>query len=151
MKSVLKLFCILGLWAIVGCDSENDDLYELPKYIYEFNNQSGQDITISLTDKCGNLPTSFTIQNGKSYSWVNNATKYYYQWFPFDAGGKPITISYGDEATINAASLPSARQLMDERNWVRRDEGEKDDNLFRSIYTFTTEDYKWAIDNSLNE
>ncbi|MBR4994638.1 MAG: hypothetical protein IKY82_01105 [Alistipes sp.] len=153
MKELIKLLCAASLLAFlgVGCDDSNDDLYELPKYIYELNNQSGVAITISLNDRCGNLPASFTIENGKSYSWVNNVQKYYYQWFPFDAGTAPFTIRYGEDVTINAAALPSARQLMNESNWVRRDEGEKNDNLYRTIYTFTAADYEWATQNAIKE
>ena len=70
--TILKLLCVAGILFLTGCNSADEDFYENPKYIYEFANASGCDITICMTDKCGNLPNVFTIKNEKSYKWVNN-------------------------------------------------------------------------------
>ena len=150
-QEILKLFCILGILFFVGCDSTNEDFYENPKYIYELANASGCDITISITDKFGNLPNLFTIENGKSYKWVNNTQKYYYNWFPFDAGDKPVIIEYGDEVSIDAKHLPANRQLMKESNWTQKKDAESGENIYLSTYTFTQSDYEWAVENATKE
>ena len=150
-KEILKLFCVLGVLFFVGCDSADEDFYESTKYIYVFANKSGYDITISMTDKFGNLPDVFTIENGKSYKWVNNTPKYYYNWFPFDAGGNPVIIEYGDEVSIDAAHLPANRQLMKESNWTQKKDAEGAENIYISTYTFTESDYAWAAGNAFQE
>ena len=149
--TILKLLCAVGILFLTGCNSADEDFYENPKYIYEFANASGCDITICMTDKCGNLPNVFTIKNGKSYKWVNNTPKYYYSWFPFDAGGNPILIEYGKEATVDATLLPINRQLMKESNWTQKKDADSGENIYISTYTFTTEDYSWAIDNNVGQ
>lgn len=150
-KEILKLFCVLGILFFAGCNSTDEDFYESTKYIYEFANKSGYDITISMTDKFGNLPDVFTIKNGKSYKWVNNTPKYYYNWFPFDAGGNPVIIEYGDEVSIDAAHLPANRQLMKESNWTQKKDAEGAENIYISTYTFTESDYAWAAGNAFQE
>lgn len=150
-KEIFKLLCAVGILMFVGCNSANEDFYENPKYIYELDNASGYDITISMTDKFGNLPSVFTIKNGKSYKWVNNTPKYYYSWFPFDTGEYPVIIEYGDDVSIDAARLPVNRQLMRESNWTQKKDAESGENIYISTYTFTQSDYEWAVENATKE
>lgn len=137
MKNNFKFLIASILMISLGCTDRGD----LDFIQYKMVNNSGHKITLSVESR--NFPADIILLESESYEW-QNPTSHVSAFFPFSfTGSSEIRVEYDNSCVV--LFVPgdgNQRTPISEVNYVKEKIG---GNKYLYTYTFTKEDYEYAV------
>lgn len=135
-----KIFLLITTIFLSSCKEEKPNSAVDYLTLYAFVNNSGVEVAIVPKGTGALIPDSLVLQDGGSYFWSVNDP------YPINKNNDPVCVYFDKTVASYYEGYPGTPR--DPRHAGQYTGSIVKDGLKYNVYTFTVEDYQWALEQN---